>query len=111
MKKLAPTIKHEDDENYSMFLNDSVNPITGQKFKVLITPKSNLVKGDYDTPAKKAPVKLKELLDMLRDIFQCYWFIDYDGVDYKLRIEHVSFFKNGGSYGGSPTVGTDLTLL
>lgn len=111
LKKLAPTIKHEDDENYSMFLNDSVNPITGQKFKVLITPKSNLIKGDYDTPAKKAPIKLKELLDTLRDIFQCYWFIDYDGADYKLRIEHISFFKNGGNYGGSPTVGTDLTLL
>jgi len=111
LKKLAPSITHENDENYSIFLNDVTNPVSGQQFRLLIAPKSNLIKGDYDTPAKKAPIKLKEILDMLRDVFQLYWFIDYDGVEYKLRIEHISFFKNGGTYSGSPIVGTDLTAL
>jgi hypothetical protein len=47
------------------------------------------------------------MLKMLRDVFRCYWFIE----DGKLRIEHISWFRNGGSYGTSPVVGVDLTQL
>ena len=32
---------------------------------------------------------------MLRDCFRCYWFIDSGGA---FRIEHVDYFRNGGSY-------------
>jgi hypothetical protein len=33
---------------------------------------------------------LKEVLDMLRDVFQCYWYIDADG---DFRIEHKMYFE------------------
>ena len=45
---------------------------------------------------------------MLRKAMGCYWFVDDDN---RLRIEHVSWFKNGGSYDGTPTVGIDLTAM
>jgi len=47
---------------------------------------------------------------MLRDCFRCYWFIDKDQNDvYRFRIEHIEYFRRGGTYTGDPVVGTDLT--
>lgn len=43
---------------------------------------------------------------MLRDCFRCYWFIDEQN---RFRVEHIQYFRNGGSYSGSPVVGIDLT--
>ena len=46
---------------------------------------------------------------MLRDCFRCYWFIDNKN---RFRIEHISYFMNGGAYPGTPNfpvVGIDLT--
>lgn len=43
---------------------------------------------------------------MLRDCFRCYWFIDEQN---RFRVEHIQYFRNGGSYSGSPIVGIDLT--
>ena len=43
---------------------------------------------------------------MLRDCFRCYWFIDDQN---RFRVEHIQYFRNGGSYSGSPVVGIDLT--
>ena len=60
----------------------------------------------YDQPAQKAPVTLKRILDMLRDCFRCYWFVDEQN---QFRIEHISWFMRGGSYSGQPVVGRDLT--
>ena len=44
---------------------------------------------------------------MLRNTFQLYWHIE----DNKLRIEHISWYRNGGTYAGNPVVGYDLTTL
>ena len=62
----------------------------------------------YDQPAQKALVKLKDIFDMLRDCYRCYWFVDSSN---RLRIEHISYFMNGGNYpgDGSPSVGINLT--
>ena len=43
---------------------------------------------------------------MLRDCFRCYWFIDDQN---RFRVEHIQYFRNGGSYSASPVVGIDLT--
>ena len=43
---------------------------------------------------------------MLRDCFRCYWYIENN----KFKIEHIQFFRNGGSY-NSATIGVDLTKL
>lgn len=93
---------------YSEFLYSASNPISGETIKLFVTPKSNILAGDYSVPAQKAMTTLGQFLDMLRNVYQLYWFIDADS---RLRIEHIRWFKNGGSYSGSPTVGVDLTEL
>jgi hypothetical protein len=54
----------------------------------------------------KAPTTLGNILKMLRDMYGCYWFVDEQN---RLRIEHIRWFKNGGSYSGEPVIGIDLT--
>lgn len=93
---------------YSEFLYDATNPLSGTAVKLFVTPKSNILAGDYTVPAQKAMTTLGKFLEMLKNVYQCYWFIDASN---RLRIEHISWFKNGGSYSGTPTIGTDLTEL
>lgn len=104
LAKIAPGITHEANTNYSQFLYGT--NLIGITQTLLITPKSNLVTAGYDQPAQKAPITLKNVLDMLRDCFRCYWFIDDQN---RFRVEHIQYFRNGGSYSGSPVVGIDLT--
>ena len=104
LAKIAPGITHEATTDYSQFLyGTNLINITQT---LLITPKSNLVTDGYDEPAQKAPITLKNVTDMLRDCFRCYWFIDEQN---RFRVEHIQYFRNGGSYSGSPVVGIDLT--
>jgi len=107
LKKIAPSISHKGTSEYSQFFYSSNNPISGLSFTMLISPKSNLLNGEYQTPAQKAPTTLKQILDMLKNCFKCYWYIE----DGKLKIEHVKFFRNGGSYYKSQSVALDLTKL
>ena len=69
---------------------------------LFITQKSNILAGMYTLAARKAPVKLKELLDAFRDMFQCYWYVE----DSKLKAHSIDWFKRGGG-----VVGADLTEL
>lgn len=107
LTQVDPTLHHEATEEYSRFLYGTSNPLTGAPFRVFITPKSNILKGEYDQPAKKAETTLSDIFKMLRDTMKLYWFIDGN----KLRIEHISYFMSGGSYAGTGTVGIDLTKL
>ena len=104
LAKIAPEITHAGTTDYSQFLYGQ--NLIGITQTLLITPKSNLVTAGYDQPAQKAPITLKNVLDMLRDCFRCYWFIDEQN---RFRVEHIQYFRNGGSYSGSPVVGIDLT--
>lgn len=104
LSKIAPGITHAGNVNYSQFLYGT--NLVGITQTLLITPKSNLVTAGYDQPAQKAPITLKNVLDMLRDCFRCYWFVDEQN---RFRVEHIQYFRNGGSYSGSPIVGIDLT--
>lgn len=108
LAKIAPGITHDGTTDYSKFLYDT-NPIANIDQLLFITPKSNLIASGYDQPAQKAPITLKRVTDMLRDCFRCYWFIDNQN---RFRIEHISYFMNGGAYPGTPNfpvVGIDLT--
>lgn len=107
LKEFAPGITHEATPEYSQFLYNTNNPISGQSFKLLISQKSNIINGEYQTPAQKAPVTLQHIMTMLRDIYKCYWYIE----DGKFKIEQVSWFRNGGSYGYNPIIDYDLTQL
>ena len=104
--QIAPSVSFANTSVYSQFLSDASNPITGIYQNVLIAPKSNIKASGYDQPAQKAPITLKQIFDMLRDCFRCYWFIDSSN---RLRIEHISWFMKGGTYSGTPSVGIDLT--
>lgn len=95
LSQIAPTIQHEATAEFSQFLYADDNPVYGpQKFYTYITQKTNILKGDYDQAAQKAEISLKTIMDMLRDCFRCYWYIEGN----KLKIEHVKYFNNGGSY-------------
>lgn len=107
LKKVAPNIQHEETSEYSRFLYGTSNPITGDSFSVLITQKSNILKGLYDEPAAKAPITLETIMNMLRDCFRCYWYVENN----KLKIEHVYYFMNGRSYSANTTSTIDLTSL
>jgi hypothetical protein len=110
LAEVAPDVTFEPLEGYSEFLFSDTNPVTGHdNLTLFITPKSNITNGDYKTPAYKAPITLASVLDMLRNIFQLYWYIDGQG---RFHLEHISWFMNGGTYSTpSPTVSYDLTAL
>lgn len=89
---------------------NNINPVSSLAFQVLLTQKTNILKGEYDQPAQKAMITLKQLLDMAKNCFQCYWFLDGN----ELRIEHISYFNNGLRYpgwDGNAAIGKDLTQL
>lgn len=104
--KIAPDITHEPTNEYSHFLYDAQNPISGDVFDLYITQKSNILAGDYSQPAQKAPITLKMITDMLRDCYRAYWYVE----DGKFKIEHIQWFKNGGRYTGTPAISHDLTV-
>ena len=109
LAKIAPGITHAGTTDYSLFLYSVTNPISDNGQQLFITPKSNLISAGYDQPAQKAPITLKYITEMLRDCFRCYWFIDKQN---RFRIEHISYFMNGGAYPGTPDypqIGINLT--
>lgn len=106
LNKMGSSVTHEPSSEYSSFLYADVQPLLGiDRFYAYITQKSNAVRGTYDQAAQRAEVSLKSIMEMLRDCFRCYWYIDNG----KLKIEHVSFFKNGRSYEPKASF-YDLTL-
>lgn len=78
----------------------------GEEGRLYITQKSNILNINYTEPAQKAPITLKQILDMLRVVYRCYWRLSGTST---LRIEHVEWFRRGGSYSTSPSVAVDLT--
>ncbi len=107
LSKIAPTIRHEATAEYSKFLYADTSPITVNKFYVFITQKTNILKGQYDQAAQKAETTLKDIMNMLRDCFRCYWYIENN----KFKIEHISYFMNGGSYNSGAQIQLDFTKL
>lgn len=104
--QFAPGITHQGTTDYSRFLYGESDPLTFVSHHLFITPKSNILASGYDQPAQTAKITLRAVLDMLRDCFRCYWFIDEQK---RFRIEHIEYFRLGGSYSLLPSVGIDLT--
>lgn len=102
LNEIDPTIKHEHSSAYSQYLYGHSGPRCASTLgncDIYITPKSNILVSEYDKPAQKAELKFKQLMDMLRDCFRAYWYIDEDN---RLIIEHISYFNNGLRYNESP---------
>lgn len=105
LNQIAPGITHEATAKYSQFLYGGNNPISGLNFRLLVSQKTNIINGEYQQPAQKAPTTLQQFTNMLRDCFKCYWFIENG----RFKIEHVQYFRNGGSYSGEVVLSHDLT--
>lgn len=105
LNQIAPGITHAATAEYSQFLYGRNNPISGLNFRLLVSQKTNIINGEYQQPAQKAPTTLQQFTNMLRDCFKCYWFIE----DGKFKIEHIQYFRNGGSYSGGAILSHDLT--
>lgn len=107
LNRIDSSIRHEATSEYSCFLYDENVPINMNRFYVYITQKTNILKGQYDQPAQKAEISFSDVMKMLRDCFRCYWYIENN----KLKIEHISFFMNGGSYLDNNAIQLDITKL
>lgn len=115
LNEIDDTITFEGTQHYSMFLYLSeTNPhiysydFLSYRNALHITPISNIKKTFYEQAAQRGEISLKQILDMLRNVYNCYWFIDSDK---RLRIEHIVYFKNGNSYNvEKPTPSIDVTI-
>lgn len=114
LHEIDDTITFEGTQDYSMFLYLSGTNLhiysydfPSHRNALHITPISNIKKTFYEQAAQKGEISLKQILDMLRKVYNCYWFIDSDK---RLRIEHIVYFKNGNSYDvENPTPSIDVT--
>ena len=107
LNKIDPTVSFEATEDFSQFLYGDINIGTSKyKQKILLTQKSNTLKGDYDQAAQRAEITFKQLMETIRDCYRCYWYIDEQK---RFRVEHVSFFMNGLSYGANQKQNINLT--
>lgn len=89
------------------FYGSAANDIRGVPKYPIIVPKSNILNGNYQTPAKKAMIRLSEVLQLVRHFHNCYWYITGEN---KFRLEHYQFFHDGASYTGA-NVGASLLGL
>ena len=97
-------VSFEDNEAYSGFFYGMNTGIVQAPPNIYITPKTNVLTANYSQKAQKGDITIGQVFDMLRDVFRCYWFMERnaDGT-YRLRIENIYWFYNGGSYrGGTP---------
>lgn len=79
--------------------------------RLFITPKSNIIVGDYNNPANVAKSSLRDILALLKNAFNIYWHIGKVGNTTILILEHISYYENGGSYTEAPIIGNDLTNI
>lgn len=92
-------ILHAETTAYSEFLYDTVDPIASKKYIPIITPKSNVVNSFYNQNAKKSNIRLKDILELLEVSFNVFWHIEEISGEKRLRLEHISWYENGGTYG------------
>lgn len=105
LAEIDPSIKFESTAEYSDFFYGTTYYSYGQSgIRTYLTQKSNVLKGEYDQAAQKAEITFEKLMNLLRDCFRCYWFIDSEG---RFRIEHIMYFMRGMSY-GSPVLQYNL---
>lgn len=106
--KADPDIIFSGLSNCSRFLFGT-NPLTNERLTPVIVPMTNITRGVYTEPQKESSTTLRAFLDMLKQAFKCYWYIDDSG---SFHIEHISYFRNGFSYNADiKAVGIDLTEL
>ena len=101
-----------ENTDYSQFLYGNPNPVEDHEpFQWLVTQKSNVMR-PAATGAARCPAKLDWFLELLRNAFNCYYWLEkVNGGTYNFRIEHVEYFRRGGAYSGDLADQLDLTRL
>lgn len=95
----------------SRFLYDTVNPVAGgEPFDYLVTQKSNVMR-PAATGASRCPVTLNWFLELLRNAFNVYYWVEKVNDGYVFRAEHVEYFRRGGDYDSVLMSQMDLTLM
>lgn len=111
-KQIDPRLSFKNTTNYSNFLYAATNPVSGDTnpYRFLsVTQITNVSRGEYTQAAQKGEATLKWFFDLMKNLFNCFWWVDEQ---YRIHIEHISYFENGGSYtAGEQAVGKDLTAL
>lgn len=106
------TVKFAEATSYSQFLYGNPNPVEGHEpFEWLVTQKSNVM-SPTATGASRCVVRLSWFLELLRNAFNCYWWLEKlnDGT-YNFRVEHVEYFRRGGSYTGTMSYQTNVSKV
>lgn len=71
-----------DPENAGLITNPYkivwAQPYSQVAPETMLTPKSNIVRGIYDIAAQKAPITLGSVLDMLKGLYNLYWYVSAD---------------------------------
>lgn len=80
-------------------------------WRLYFTAKSNVVKLGADSPATKVPCSFNTVFTFLRKALNIAWSIENIGGASILRLEHISYYKNGGSYQDAAVIGDDLTQI
>lgn len=108
LSQIGTTVSHDLDSAHSQFLYDPefVLPNIPVHSYIYATQKSNMIKGTYDQAAQTGKISLESIMNMLRDCFRCYWYIENN----QLKIEHILYFLKGLTYGAAPII-EDLTTI
>jgi len=98
-----------ESTDYSQFLYGNPNPVADHEpFQWLVTQKSNVMRPAAGG-ASRCIVRLDWFLELLHNAFNCYyWFERRNDGRYDFRIEHVEYFRRGGTY--TPNTQNDPTL-
>lgn len=94
LAEIDPNVTFLPDTDHSEFYFD-VNPIDGTENKIVFIPKSNILIGEYDQPAQKEIITLKDVLNFCWTAHRNKWFVDSQN---RFRLESMYFFDRGGSY-------------
>lgn len=115
LKKITNNkVTFDQSEAGSQFLYSAVNPLTqGEPFEYLFTQKSNVMRPSVGgESAARCIVRLEWFLEFLRNGLNCYWWLEErNGGTYAFRVEHVEWFRRGGSYTGQMDAQFNLTEI
>ena len=100
-------ILHAENSVYSEFFYNGADPIASKDIALVITPKSNIANSFGKNPARIANIRLIDVLKAL-EAYKVGWHIEVVGLEKRLRLEHVSWYEKGGSY-GAQEISIDLT--
>ena len=102
LKAVDDTVSFRKTSISSQFLFALNNPVSGEvnQGELFLLAKSNATKLEYEYSATKTPITIGKILDWLKT-YNVYWDIYEFNNEKVLRIEHISYYMNGCSYGES----------